>query len=136
MFVDTENIETKPFMEEQFRTDISSANTDDYTNMFQTITNFYNAHLQKYNESSVKSSDDKVKEEQNIDTSSQDGVKSSESVIGESSTPMKTETSPSKSKKQKKNTGIDEEIMNKARNANMAYRPFKKVKKGVPGSIL
>ncbi|XP_029035132.1 non-homologous end-joining factor 1-like [Osmia bicornis bicornis] len=128
------NIETKPFMEEQLRTVISSANTDDYTNMFQTITNFYNAHLQKHNESSVKSSDDKVKEEQNI--SSQDGAEPSEGVISEGSTPIKTKTSPSKSKKQKKNTDNDEEIINKTRNANMAYRPTKKLKKGVPSSIL
>lgn len=52
MLTDTENIETKPFKEEQFEITISNPSIIDCKNAFQTMVNFYNK-LNLYKRSTI-----------------------------------------------------------------------------------
>lgn len=123
------NIETKPFTEEQLKTDVCITNIDDYANIFQTVTNYCNTF---YSHDSTESSA-KVISDSSIDEVKKTEQNSIPDQIPSTSASTNTQISPSQNKKHKKNK---EEINTKRRTANMAYRPIKNIKKESTGSIL
>nr|XP_012145289.1 PREDICTED: non-homologous end-joining factor 1-like isoform X1 [Megachile rotundata] len=126
------NIETKPFMEEQLKTDVSITNINDYANIFQTVTNYCNAFYSHDSSAKVTSSSDEIKKAENY-TPDQDDAGQLEGVSNGNTSASKI--SPSQNKKNRRSAN-KEEITAKTRTANMAYIPTKKIKKGSNKSIL